>query len=404
MKRSSLVAGSVLFGGLLLAGGALALYKSNELSAASADQASYEPTESVDIVQVERLEWQPMYQLVGTVVAIRSIMLSNEIAGVVSTVGFESGDIVEKGQPLIQLDDTTTQADLQAARALVRVAQANVAQAKARIQLAERMVSRLESVTGRAVAQADLDRERAELDTAQAELSRWEAEVDQAVASVAQVESRLAKLTLHAPFRARAGMRNTHEGQYLAEGSEIVSLQEITDSIYLDFLVPQEYASRATPGTVVRARGEMFGKDPVDIRVVSRDAVVNNNTRNLRVRAMVDNAEGRLSPGMFVQISVGIDEARSYPSVPVTAIRRAAYGDSVFVVEGEGGEQRARQRFVELGPAVGERVIIHDGLTLDERVASTGSFKLHNGALVAQAEPAPAPAQAQTAAHTGASH
>ena len=162
MNTSSLVAGSVLFGGLLLAGGALALYKSNELSGASAEQASYEPTEAVDIVKVEPFEWQPMYQLVGTVVAIRSITLSNEIAGVVDAIEFESGQRVEAGDPLVHLDDETDRAALETRQAEAR--------------LATQQFQRFSDLIGQdAVSRAQFDEAQANREAAEARVHEQEA-------------------------------------------------------------------------------------------------------------------------------------------------------------------------------------------------------------------------------------
>lgn len=393
MKRSSVLAAAGLFLGLLGAAGGLAYYKAQELEAAAAGGGGFEPAEAVDITPARQVPWQPTSDLVGTVVAVRSVLVRNELAGVVTKVGFESGATIEEGEVLLALDDSTERADLAAASASVRVAEANVVQAESRIRLAERMLERLTSVQGRAVAEADLDRARSELDTARAEHTRWLAEVDQAKARVAQVETRLKKLTIRAPFRARAGMRMVHEGQYLPEGADVVALQELTDYIYLDFAIPQEYAPRVARGTAVMATGELLGPEPVRIEVVATDATVNNDTRNLRVRAIVENTAGRLVPGMFIQIRVPVEDPRPYTVVPATAIRRASYGDSVFVVvPGEGeGQLRAKQRFVTLGPTIGDDVIVLKGIEPGDRVAAAGSFKLRDGALVMQAQP-PAPA------------
>jgi membrane fusion protein (multidrug efflux system) len=200
-------------------------------------------------------------------------------------------------------------------------------------------------------------------------------------------------MTIAAPFRARAGMRTVHEGQYLAEGTDVVMLQELTDRIYLDFAVPQENAPRVVPGTTVMATGALLGPDPVKIEVVAVDAAVNNETRNLRVRAVVDNPRGALVPGMFVQVRVPTDAPVSRVVIPSTAVRRAPYGASVFVIgkDEKDGSVRAKQRFVTLGPAVGNDVIVLEGLRSGERIAAAGSFKLRDGAMVMEAPLAPAP-------------
>jgi membrane fusion protein (multidrug efflux system) len=215
---------------------------------------------------------------------------------------------------------------------------------------------------------------------------------------VAQVEARLAKLTITAPFRARAGMRSVHEGQYLEEGATVVALQELTDTIYLDFAVPQEYAPRVRQGTTVMATGALLGPRPVAITVAAVDSIVNYDTRNIRVRAVVANPDGTLVPGMSVQVRVPIDQARNVVAVPTTAVRRAAYGNSIFVAAtDEAGVPRAKQRFVTLGESVGEEIIVTQGLRAGERIAAAGSFKLRDGVKLMAAAPAapgapPAPA------------
>jgi membrane fusion protein (multidrug efflux system) len=391
MNRSSALAAALLSGGLLIAAGGLALYKVREISAASQSGPGFEPAEAVDIVEVGRAPWQPTSDLVGSVIATRSVMVSNERAGVVTTVGFESGTIVEKGQLVLAQDDAADRADLEAAKASVRVAEASVAEAESRIELAERTLDRINTVGVRAIAATERDRAEAEVRSARAERTRWLAEVDQALAHIAQVEARLAKLTIVAPFRARAGLRLVHEGQYLAEGASIVTLQEVTDEIYLDFAIPQEYAPRVTPGAAVMATGDLLGPDPVRIEVAAVDATVNSDTRNLRVRAVVDNRRGVLLPGMFIQIRVPVETPKEYVMAPGTAVRRSSYADSVFVVApDEEGALRVRQRFVKLGPAVGEQMIVLEGLEPGERIAATGSFKLRDGALVRPAGPEPA--------------
>jgi membrane fusion protein (multidrug efflux system) len=300
--------------------------------------------------------------------------------------------IVEEGDVILTLDDTSDQADLAAAEASVRVAEASVEVMDVRIKLARTELERMQGAAdAKAVAAMELDRSRSELERAGADRVRLLAEVDQARAQVDQVRARLDKMVIRSPFRARAGLRSIHEGQYLAEGTNVVMLEEVADKIYLDFPIPQEYAPRVHPGLVVMATADVLGPEPVRIEVAAIDAVVNNETRNLRVRAIVDNKEGRLRPGMFVQIRVPVEETKEYVVVPSTAIRRASYADQIFVVEpgtpeDAPGTLRVSQRFVKLGPTVGADVIVLEGIKEGETVAATGSFKLRQGAMVTQVE------------------
>jgi membrane fusion protein (multidrug efflux system) len=299
MKGKGVVVTVVGIGVLLAAAGGAWYVIQKRAPQTGAEAAAYEPMESAQIIEAREIDWQPMADMVGTVIAIRSVAVRNELAGVVREVGYQSGEIVEEGQILLRQDETSDQADLEAVRASVRVAEASVAQARSEIELAKTELERLIGVPSGAIAAVEIDRARNTLETAKADLGRWVAEVDQANARVAQMEARIAKLTIRAPFRARAGLRTVHEGQYLAEGADVVTLQEVADKIYLDFAVPQEYAARIVPGTIVMANGELLGPEPAPIEVVASEATVNNQTRNLRVRAIVNNPGGLLIPGMF---------------------------------------------------------------------------------------------------------
>jgi membrane fusion protein (multidrug efflux system) len=395
MKKSPIIATVVLFTGLAAAGAGLAAFKYLSVRQAMADEDHGEPASAVKAVAAEMITWQPTADLVGTVIAARSIDVSNELPGSVRSIGFGSGAVVESGDVLISLDDSTMQADLSAAQAGVRVEEAGLEVARSREALAALELERLRSAAdASAASRVELDRAESEFKQASAERERSAAQVELAAARVRQIQAQLEKMVIRAPFRGRAGLRNIHEGQFLAEGASIVSLEEVGDRIFLDFAIPQEYLAQVTSGTSVLAKGELLGPEPVRIEVVAVDASVNNATRNIRVRAVVENRDDRLRPGMFVQIEVPVGGPQHVLVVPSTAVRRTPYSDQVYVlVEGEQpGTRRAMQRMVRLGPAVGEQAVVREGLKPGELVAADGAFKLRDGALVAVApESSPAP-------------
>jgi membrane fusion protein (multidrug efflux system) len=418
MKTKPLIAGVGLLAALLLVGGALAAWKYRQMNSGG-DHAGMIPPEFVEIVEAETVPWQPRARLVGTVIAIRSVNLSNEIVGVVKEVGFDSGAIVEPGQVLIKLDASTEEADLAAAEATKRlaisgidVAEAEITMSKSAADLARTTLKRYKSAaTASSVSASDVDKATSEVERAEAaqkraesSLSRAKAERDQAQARVQQIETIIAKKTLKAPFRGRAGMRTVHPGQYLGEGTKIVDLTELTDDIYLDFAVPQEYAQRVSPGAVVVAQSKLLGTDQAKITVVSIDATVNPVTRNVRVRSSVPNPDHKLKPGMFIDVEVPVAPPQDYVTIPTTALRRAAFGDHVFVLTpmdmskmpppppGAPAMQgpppmTSHQRMVQVGANLGDRVIITSGLNAGEKIATGGSFKLREGAMVMQSPP-----------------
>lgn len=395
MKLKVLVTGVAIVG--VLAAGATGLWYWKTRPSGPSPEAMFEPAESVEVVRARVAHWGPTATLSGTVLAIQSVTLATEVAGVVTEVGFESGSVVEPGQVLLKLESSIEESDLRAARASVRVTEAALKVAQADLRRLEADLRRLATAAASnpaAVAESLLDQARANVEMAQATSERVGAELDQAKARVDQAEAALAKKTLKAPFKARTGMRTIHPGQYLREGESVAGLQSINDTTYLDFAIPQEYISRVAKGMVVTAQAPMLSPEPIAIKVLAMDAVADPTTRNIRVRSVVDNPDQKLRPGMFVDIRVPVDTPKDYVIVPATAVRRAAFGDHVFViVADETGKSRARQRFVKLGPSLGGDVIVLEGLKEGDELAAAGSFKLREGVLV-MVGPPPSPSGA----------
>ncbi len=418
MKKSAIVGGVIVIGGVLLVAGGLAYWKYAEIKKAGQEQQGFEPSESVTVVAAQSRAWAPTAKLVGAIFAIESVELRNEVAGVLEDIKFESGAIVEKGEVLVEIDASTERADLAAARASVKVmeagrevAKADVQSMDAAIRLATSEVRRLtQAVESKAAAenmleraQSDLDQSQAKLKSNRATVDRASAELDQATARVAQLEVLLAKKTLRAPFRARAGIRTIHHGQYLPEGTKIVDLQSVQDTVYLDFAIPQDEAWRVKPGMVVLANSAALGADGATLTVQAIDATVDRSTRNVRVRSVVANKGEKLRPGTYVDVEVPMDLPKQKVIVPTTSVRRASYGDHVFVVvDGADGTKRVKQRLVKLGPSIFDQaaapvageansgaaalssgmIIIEEGLAVGEVIAAGGSFKLRDGALI----------------------
>jgi len=402
MKLKGIVAACAVIGGLLAIGAGLAYFKWSQIDRAMSMPPPPEFPEAVVVAPVERLIWGPTARLSGTVLAKQSVMLSNEVAGRVNEVHFESGGAVDAGQVLIVLDSSSQQADLDAQRASHRVAQANVRVAESNLRLRQANHGRIvQASEENAATPFELDQSQANLDQAQALLAQAQAEEEQAEARIRQLETTIAKMSLAAPFRARAGLRNIHPGQYLPEDRGVVTLQSIDDTIYMDFAVPQDQAARVKKGDVVVASVPAISPEPQPITVVAIDAIADRGTRNVRIRGEISNPEERLRPGMWIDVEVPVEAPREHLVIPATAVRRAPYGEHVFVVAPDPANPealRAQQRFVTLGAGIGGNVIVVDGLRDGEQVATEGSFKLRDGALVRPGAPSGKGARAASAA------
>lgn len=392
MKWKTILTAALVLGGVVVAGGGLAWWKYREIRLASMQPPPPEMPLAVSVASAARVSWKPTAKLSGTVIALQSVVLRNEVAGTIRDVGFDSGSLVETGTVLVTLDAATEEADLAVAEAARRVAEAGIRTAEADLSWAKSNYDRMSQASeARVAAVADLDRARSELLAAQARLERARAELEKAHASVLQVSTLINKKTIRAPFKAWVGLRGVHPGQYLPEGASIVSLQSDSGQIYLDFAVPQEHAFRVAPGLTVMAEAPVLGNSPVPITVVALDAVADATTRTIRVRSVVDNPGRILRPGMSIEIAAPVGDPTEVLTIPRTAVRRASYGDHVFlVVPGTHPDTLvATQRFVRLGPSMGGDVVVLEGIAPGDLVATAGSFKLREGALVMPAGDVP---------------
>ena len=346
----------------------LAYYKYAEIQAAIAmAQAFPEPVQAVEYYDVERLERTPSVSVTGEVVARRSAELRTELRGRVVQVGFEPGAEVSEGQLLLQLDIAQERAQLAEAMSEQRIAQLA-------LQRAERLVrSGAGSVEARDQAQARYDGSGARVQALQAVID---------------------KKTVRAPFNGVAGLHELEIGQLLDAGTAVTELVGVADQIWIDFSLPQEHAHIGVGSLVELTRGE--GMPSYTAEVIARDAMVSTRSRNLRLRAQLAQPEDEtLLPGMLVRITVELGDTQMATVVPATAVRRDAFGASVYILEQvveDGVEKtRAAKRPVRLGQIgdldqSSDMTVVLDGLQPGERIAAVGAFKLHDGALVASQE------------------
>lgn len=351
----------VLLVAILVAGAALGAWKYSSIREANAAAANQpEPIETVTAAVATQREHRQTATSIGTVLALRSITLRNEVPGTVRRVMLSAGQVVSAGTVLVAFDVSVEEAELRAQ--------------EAQADLARTLFARMERMAGRGAASAiELDNARAERDIA--------------LAQIARTRAIIARKTIRAPFRARIGIADVHVGQFLESGTELTTLQGVDTASNVDFAVAQSVAAGLREGDRVSV---FAGNEPapVSARIVAIDARVDPTTRNAIVRARIENAERGPAPGASVRVQVSVGAARSAVVVPVSALRKGPGGDHVFVLApGKNGDTRAQLRRVTAGPVIGDEVVILDGLVAGEQVATSGSFKLRDEALVTVAKP-----------------
>jgi membrane fusion protein (multidrug efflux system) len=299
--------------------------------------------------------WQAQVDAVATLRAVNGADLSTDVDGIVDEIDFKSGDDVQAGTVLLRLrteDDAARLRQLQSA-----------------LQLAQNNYQRdLRQLQAQAVSRATVDSDLSSLRQAQA--------------AVAQQNALIAKKTVVAPFAGHLGIRLVDQGQYLAAGTAIVTLQAL-DPIFADFYIPQEDIAQIRIGQAASLQADAYPGHVFDGRIVALNAKVDTATRTLQVRAEFANPNHLLLPGMFARATVAVGAPRQFITLPQTAIAYNPYGSTAFLIVHKqvGGKdtQVAQQTFVQTGLTRGDQIAVTSGIDPGQTVVVAGTTKLHNG-------------------------
>jgi len=304
--------------------------------------------------------WQSRTQALGTLRAVRGADLAAQASGVVDKIHIESGAEVAAGAVLLALKPNDDPAKL--------------AQLQAQAELASITLKRdQEQLEAQAVSQATVDTDASNLKAARAQVSAQQALIEEKV--------------VRAPFAGRLGIRLVDEGQYLAAGTTVVTLQAL-DPIFIDFYVPQQALARLKVKQPVSATVDAYPGVPFTGNIASINSKVDAASRNVQVRASFANADRRLIPGMYANVDIDDGEPYTLVTLPQSAITYNPYGNTVYLVQKKGTDDKGKpilsvlQRFVKLGDTRGDQVAVKSGVAVGDEVVTGGQMKLRNGSPV----------------------
>jgi len=311
------------------------------------------PPQTVSTTIARFSDWQPEVTSVGSLRAYRGVDVTTEVAGLVRTLNFKSGEEAKSGAVLVELIADSDIAQLHALQAAADLAQTTYNRDKVQFD-------------AQAISQATLDADAADLKNKRA----------QAEAQAALV----AKKTLRAPFAGRLGITTLNPGQYLNPGDKVVTLQAI-DPILVDFRVPQVQLARISVGQTIQVTTDAFPKQTFEGKVTAIDPRVDPATRNFQVEASVTNSDRKLLPGMFAHVAVQSGAVQHFLTLPQTAITYNPYGATVFVAlkSQDGKSLTAQQVFVTVSGTRGDQAAVSSGIKEGDQVVTTGQLKLKNG-------------------------
>ncbi|MFZ9038209.1 MAG: efflux RND transporter periplasmic adaptor subunit [Gammaproteobacteria bacterium] len=346
--------------------GAFAYKKTLQIQEQIAQGSQLPPPISVTVAQARPDTWNRRVRAVGTLVAFQGVDITTEESGIVTAINFESGEEVEAGSLLIDFDNRTELANLESARAQF---EADNSQYQRLLKLRDQSF----------VTKNDIDTQASLVDIAEARIN---------VAKTA-----LSKKRIYAPFSGRLGIRQVDLGEYVAPGGVIVTLLSL-DRLYLDFTLPESNFRDLVRDQLIEFKVRSYPERTFSARVETWNPQLDANTRNITIRAIVDNRERLLAPGMFADMQVRSRREVPVLTVPETSIFYNIYGEAVYILEKPEATEndpdyRLAARQVEVAYRAESVAGISSGIEAGDLVVTSGQLKLYPNLRVAIVDDVP---------------
>jgi membrane fusion protein (multidrug efflux system) len=353
----------------------LAYKKYLQIGVLTAQGSVAPPPISVTVASAESAEWNKRIKAVGTLVASQGVDLSTEVAGIVKSIRFKSGQEVKKDALLLELNN---QSEL-----------ATLGQAQAKFDSDNNQYQRLLKLKDQSfVTRNDIDNQTALVDISQAQIS---------VAKVA-----LLKKNINAPFSGKLGIRLIDIGEYITPGTALVTLQSV-DKLLLDFTLPESNYNDLKVGQDIRFKVRSFADKSFKAVVKAWSPVLDESTRNITIQAEVNNKKRQLAPGMFAEMELKSAQKIAVITLPETAIFYNIYGEAVYVLEQQpksadesadettdnAPDYRLAARQVRVAYRSNGQVGIISGIEVGDLAVTSGQLKLYPSLRVAIVEDAP---------------
>ena len=353
---------------------------------------------------------QRRVQSVGSLYALEESSLSSPVEARVDQVLADVGDVVGEGQPLILLDKQELQFEVDRQQGLVRQVRAqlgigpndpppadarqlaSVQKAEADRFDAERKYKRAEELfKDKLISQQQFDEATSRNDSTQAtydlaiqEVNRLKAQLISNEATERLAEKKLADATIRAPFPGSIKSRDVHPGEYLKVQSPVLILVR-TDRLRARLAVPERWAGWVKDGATVDLQVEAFPGQTFQGKITRINPSVSQDSRTFEVEAMIDNHDGRLKPGFFVQASLPSEKAEKALFVPDAAVNYRYGVYKIFLLNGDHVSERQVRPAGQTEDEKGRRFEIAEGLKAGDRVAAAVTGELHDGDTVEEA-------------------
>ncbi len=321
--------------------------QSKELLASAAASPQPKPTVKIQIVQPEA--FSEVISLSGSLIASDEVNLITEAAGRITYLNLQEGSQVQKGEVLLRLNSDDLQAQLQKAEALLKEIKSRDTRQKA--LLAKEAIS-------------------------QQEYDQFSAEMAGVKADLALVKAQIGKTEVRAPFSGRVGLRYVSLGAFVNQNSRIAELVN-ADPMYVDFSVPEKYASQLKTGMNLKFTVENL-PDTFSAVVKAIAPRIDANTRTLQVRASTNNAKNELIAGAFAKVILKLSEIQDALLVSNTAVVPEMNAKKLFLIK----DGVVKPVIITTSNRTANRVLVSTGLTAGDTVITAGVLKVRPGIAV----------------------
>jgi multidrug efflux system membrane fusion protein len=322
----------------------------------------------VHVEQAARSDLTVTLDAIGRAEAYSTVTVRSRVSGQLQSLAFTPGRHVRDGEPVARIDPTLFEAQL-------RQAEGALARDQAQLDKARADLARYDEIAAQGfVSKSELDTYRANLAVAEATVKS-----DQAAVDLARIQ--LGYTTIQSPLDGVAGAPLAYPGaQVTADVSDLVVINQ-TRPIHVVFSLPEAHldaVKRAMAARAVTVRIRLPGAaDAITGTLDFVDNAVDPATGTIALKARVENADDRLTPGQFVTVEVPTARLADAVTVPLEALQSSAGGPFVFVLKDDG---TVEQRSITPGPAIGRRQVITQGVSEGERVVTEGQLLLVPGA------------------------
>jgi membrane fusion protein (multidrug efflux system) len=331
----------------------------------SKDEAPAVAAPPVMVAPAEAQRIEDRIEATGELRAQNAAAVAAQVGGQVTKLVRDEGTAVAAGETVIEIDPELRRLELDNARAMAL-------QAAARSDEAQRELARMEKLHAQGVAaDAKLDQVRTALRTAAS--SR-----DAAQAQLGMAERAMRDASVSAPFAGLVARRHVSQGEFVQPGQKLFELVAL-DPIEVEFHLPERDSSRVAQGASVDVRVAPFPDEVFVAKVSVVSPTIDPQTRTLRVKAVLPNADGRLRPGLFARADLGLATREAVVMIPEDAVLQRADGAVAFRLAPDG---RAERRKLTLGTFHAGKVEVIEGVAAGDLVVIRGQEQLADGMAV----------------------